>query len=1037
MKPTISYFVIGLVLTLARIGNTRDYKTVSTTVDLRFADCEDDVIFGTTNLLGTTMLNSRKQFIKTLKNSRGLSWTHVLIIGLGNDVNPNPGPPSGSSFNDPPAPCGICGDEVGYYPVKGIQCEECEKWNHATCINMSSKTYNLLANTSTSWICDGCGHPNYSDSLINIDFDFQTENPFSPLDSDQSLNDVQPLATSSPKLNKGKTMRFDFARTPKEKHANKTKPEKKTRAKKLTILNINFQSIKNKTIEFLSILHEQKPDIVIGTETWLNSSILDAELFPPEYAIFRKDRPDGWGGVLIAVKGLSCHLLDDLNSDSECIWKTKGNCEIWLGGDFNLKDINWPDQSVKTGSNFTAQCKKFIDICNFFSLDQLVTEPTRKDSILDLFLVSNPTIVEYTKVLPGLSDHSMVKIHVNTGCSTAKPARRKFFLYKKGKFDDLRKDLQTFGQCFLQDMKSRSVNESWIHLRDSLMQLTEKYIPSKYSSTRFNLPWFSPALRRQSRKLQRLYNKQCKSKNPEDSKLFKSARKAYKRNLNKAHNEYISAMLEEDLQQNPKKFWKYVKSKRTDNVGVHPLKNGTETVSDHVGKANVLNSFFKSVFTRENTSNLPGLQQIFPDIDPLEITAAGIEKLLHDLNPSKASGPDNIPNKILKECSVELAPLLSALFNQSISTGELPDDWTTANVSPVFKKGSKSDASNYRPISLTSVVCKCLEHVIHRHIMYHLERHNILNDCQHGFRRRRGCDTQLLTTVDDIAKSIEKGKQIDAILLDFSKAFDRVPHQRLLLKLRHYGITGHIYNWISGFLTSRSQKVVLEGECSTSAEVLSDAASLQSDLDALCRWESEWEMKFNSDKCFVMHMTTKKNPAIHPYEINGRPLQTTTNHPYLGLIFSSDCTWSSHINKITTNAKQTTGIIRRNFKSCSRNVKSRLYQSLVRPKLEYGVCGWAPFTEGEKKQLEGIQRFAARMCCNNYTRKASVTAMLQELGWPLLETRRTIARLNMLYKITHELVDVQHELKTQTRTHRRSHQYSYHRVHAKSKVYSI
>ncbi|XP_072022921.1 uncharacterized protein [Amphiura filiformis] len=754
MKPTISYFVIGLVLTLSRIGNTRDYKTVSTTVDLRFADCEDDVIFGTTNLLGTTMLNSRKQFIKTLKNSRGLSWTHVLIIGLGNDVNPNPGPPSGSSFNDPPAPCGICDDEVGYYPVKGIQCEECEKWNHATCINMSSKTYNLLANTSTSWICDGCGHPNYSDSLINIDFDFQTENPFSPLDSDQSLNDVQPLATSSPKLNKGKNKRFDFTRTPKEKHANKTKPEKKTRAKKLTILNINFQSIKNKTIEFLSILHEQKPDIVIGTETWLNSSILDAELFPPEYAIFRKDRPDGWGGVLIAVKGLSCHLLDDLNSDSECIWvrvecgpkkkvyvgafynpdtshepidllnlslsklhqKTKGNCEIWLGGDFNLKDINWPDQSVKTGSNFTAQCKKFIDICNFFSLDQLVTEPTRKDSILDLFLVSNPTIVEYTKVLPGLSDHSMVKIHVNTGCSTAKPARRKFFLYKK------------------------------------------------------------------------------------------------------------------------------------------------------------------------------------------------------------ASGPDNIPNKILKECSVELAPLLSALFNQSISTGVLPDDWTTANVSPVFKKGSKSDAND-----------------------------------------------------------------------------------------------GLLYREVNSS---------------------SDAASLQSDLDALCRWESEWEMKFNSDKCFVMHMTTKKNPAIHPYEINGRPLQTTTNHPYLGLIFSSDCTWSSHINKITTNAKQTTGIIRRNFKSCSRNVKSRLYQSLVRPKLEYGVCGWAPFTEGEKKQLEGIQRFAARMCCNNYTRKSSVTAMLQELGWPLLETRRTIARLNMLYKITHELVDVQHELKTQTRTHRRSHQYSYHRVHAKSKVYS-
>ena len=115
----------------------------------------------------------------------------------------------------------------------------------------------------------------------------------------------------------------------------------------------------------------------------------------------------------------------------------------------------------------------------------------------------------------------------------------------------------------------------------------------------------------------------------------------------------------------------------------------------------------------------------------------------------------------------------------------------------------------------------------------------------------------------------------------------------------------------------------------------SDATTLKSDLDALCRWESEWEMKFNSDKCFVMHMTTKRNPVIHQYNINDKPLQTTSSHPYLGLILSSDCRWSDHINKITTNAKQTTGIIRRNFKSCSSKIKSRLYQSLVRPKLEF------------------------------------------------------------------------------------------------------
>ena len=155
-------------------------------------------------------------------------------------------------------------------------------------------------------------------------------------------------------------------------------------------------------------------------------------------------------------------------------------------------------------------------------------------------------------------------------------------------------------------------------------------------------------------------------------------------------------MLEEDLQSNPKKFWKYVKSKlRTDNVGVHPLKNDNETVSDNIGKANILNSFFKSVFTQEDMSTVPNIGQTFPDIEPLEITSDGIQKLLHELNPSKASGPDSIPNRILKECSHELAPLLAALFNQSVQTGQLPDDWTTANVTPVFKKGSKSDPSNY------------------------------------------------------------------------------------------------------------------------------------------------------------------------------------------------------------------------------------------------------------------------------------------------------------------------------------------------------
>lgn len=243
-------------------------------------------------------------------------------------------------------------------------------------------------------------------------------------------------------------------------------------------------------------------------------------------------------------------------------------------------------------------------------------------------------------------------------------------------------------------------------------------------------------------------------------------------------------------------------------------------------------------------------------------------------------------------------------------------------------------------------------------------------------------------------------------------------------------------NDIPTYVSSKTRLFADDGLLYREINSSADAASLQRDLDALCRWEKEWQMKFNADKCFVMHITTQRDPDIYEYSINGNLLQTTPSHPYLGLIFDSDCSWSSHINKIPTSAKQTVGVIRRNFKSCSREVKSRLYQSLVRPKLEYGVCGWSPHTDEESKKVEGIQRFAARMCCNNYTREASVTAMLKELGWPLLEHRRTAAKLSMMFKITNELVDIKHNMNPQTRITRRSNGFALHRPHAKSKMYS-
>ena len=159
----------------------------------------------------------------------------------------------------------------------------------------------------------------------------------------------------------------------------------------------------------------------------------------------------------------------------------------------------------------------------------------------------------------------------------------------------------------------------------------------------------------------------------------------------------------------------------------------------------------------------------------IAIDTAGVKKLMKELNPFKASGPDEVTARFLKETFNELAAGMA---------------WRDALVVPSYKPG-KNDrgiVENYRPISLTTVSCKLLEHIIHSHIIQHFDSNNILTDTQHGFRKKRSCETQLIATIHDLAKGLNDGQQIDSILLDFSKAFNKVCHRKLCLKLEHYGV---------------------------------------------------------------------------------------------------------------------------------------------------------------------------------------------------------------------------------------------------------
>ena len=193
----------------------------------------------------------------------------------------------------------------------------------------------------------------------------------------------------------------------------------------------------------------------------------------------------------------------------------------------------------------------------------------------------------------------------------------------------------------------------------------------------------------------------------------------------------------------------------------------------------MLNNQFISVFTTENTTNMPSKgNSPFKPTKDIKISEKGVEKALNRLSPSKATGPDKVPVRILKETANTITPILTTNYQQSINTGQIPEDWKNANIVAIFKKGDRSKPSNYRPVSFTSVASKILEHIIVSQIMDHLDNQNILNENQHGFRAKRSCESQLLMTTNDVTKWMNNNIQVDIAILDFAKAFDKVVHQR-------------------------------------------------------------------------------------------------------------------------------------------------------------------------------------------------------------------------------------------------------------------
>ena len=246
-------------------------------------------------------------------------------------------------------------------------------------------------------------------------------------------------------------------------------------------------------------------------------------------------------------------------------------------------------------------------------------------------------------------------------------------------------------------------------------------------------------------------------------------------------------------------------------------KNGKGVAQSDLEKAEEFSGQFTDVFNKYEHTQVPLLDRSAPFMNDIAVSKDGVIKLLKGLNPSKAVEPDELRPRVLKELATELGPVFAHLFRQSIDTGEIPKEWSLANIYPPFKKSDRSHACNYRTVSLTCVPCKLLEHIA----CSNLDEYKLLSDKQHAFRKGHSCETKLTTVINDWAKILDNRGQVDIFILDFEKAFDTSPLELLKSKLFIYGIGGKTLKWIDSFLCFRQQRVVVNGINSDWAPVLS------------------------------------------------------------------------------------------------------------------------------------------------------------------------------------------------------------------------
>jgi len=831
-------------------------------------------------------------------------------------------------------------------------------------------------------------------------------------------------------------------------------------------------------------------NVIVIIETKLTEDkVAELDLAIPGYASpFRRDRSAHGGGIIVWVKTeLAAGLLDDAEfSDTplEVLWftvkqnngrnivfcaayrppsstdvsmmdyfdrtlpraSTYGESVVLLG-DFNLHSAEWLGSSKTTTAGTYAE-----GVFASHGLAQLVHVPTRGENTLDLILTDiAPTRVRVSTGAPlGKSDHIVILADIAAGLLREPRTVRKVWQYSKADWGRLRHFLSREAEWDKHFNAHDDPAELLAALETELRMGLGRFIPSRELKTRTCDPsWWTPACTQATRKKQRAHRQLRRNETARAKAAYQTATRRAAKILHtacKAERRRVRRKLRRG-QMKDREWWRTLKRAgglgRSGDIPMLALPDGKEATTSK-DKAHAFGEFFASKCTLGGKDFKDG---VLPHVRPrstrklakIHFRASEVERLLRNLDTTKASGPDGFSTRVLKECAEELAPIFARLFSKLFRLGVMPPSWKLANVVPVHKKKSKANVKNYRPVSLLSVASKVMESVVNRQLMNFLESSRTLSRNQFGFRRFLGTSDLLTALHNEWIQVLNNGGCVRLLAVDIAGAFDRVSHRGLLHKLEAYGVHGPLLNWLRSYLTGRTIRAVVNGHGSQTLPITAgvpqgsvlgptlfllyvndledhlpdgvelavyaddttmytflrtkdscedDCAALQAAVDVLSRWGKEWWISFEPSKSYAMTIGRKRADwTFPPIMFDGCAVPEVDEIKLLGLIIDSQLSHAGQARALANSAKKRIGFLRRAGKVLCGEGRLNVYKAFVRPRLEYAPLVWMGAAACHLEQLDEVQELAARIIGPSASSLDS------------LDHRRRVGALTYLYKL--------------------------------------